>query len=158
MLSYFSFSHISCRLVILHLRNLHLPPRSKAYCTWEAICWACEGYWGNEIIQGIWQTPSWVDKPASCRCQAEESRGGWEKREEVVGSMTSRSLKVLLHFGFEPFEWTWLLLRSFELINFLDCMDMLIFIWYWFLFPLLELVYCGDALHKIALWLRFIFV
>ena len=26
-----SFSHISCRLVILHLRNLHLPHRSKAH-------------------------------------------------------------------------------------------------------------------------------
>ena len=156
MLSYFSFSHISCRLVILHLRNLHLPPRSKAYCTWEAIFWACEGYWGMKSFKAYDKLCQ--DKPASCRCQAEESRGGWERREDVVGSMMSRSLNGLLHFGFEPFEWTWLLLRSFELINFLDCMDLLIFIWYWFLFPLLELVYCGDALYKIALWLRFIFV
>ena len=88
-----------------------------AHCTWEAICGACEGYWRNEIIQGIWQTPSWADEHASCWCQAEESSRGWEGRQEVIGLITSRAPFIFLdvdesiHFWFEPFIlWTWVLI------------------------------------------------
>ena len=74
----------------------HSGPRPiLAHCTWEAIRGACEDYWRDEIIQGLWQTPSWADERPSCWCQAEESSRSWEGWKEIVGLIiTSGSLNI----------------------------------------------------------------
>ena len=119
----------------------HTGPRPiLAHCTWEAICGACEGYWRNEIIQGIWQTPSWADEHASCWCQAEESSRGWEGRQEVIGLITSRAPFIFLDVDESISFLVWAIhlmnMGTFNLgfMNFVVCMDMLIFIRYWFWF------------------------
>lgn len=144
-----SFSYFLCRLVILLLRNLQLPPRSKAHTCllyvrshllslWRSLKgWNHSGHMTNSALSGRTRAmlvPGWREQQRLRR----KRRSSWSIKQPSLLLM----LKGFLHFVLDLLKLNPSFSKVSEFMNF-HCMVILTSIRFWFDYA---------SFHRSILW------